>query len=59
LSLSKKGMVTFLPHDNAGNPQTGFTDNWWTGMEMLHTLFVMEHNAICETLRAAYPDWTG
>jgi hypothetical protein len=58
LSLFKKGMVSFLPRDNAGNPQTGFNDNWWIGMEMLHTLFAMEHNAICDMLRAAYPDWT-
>jgi hypothetical protein len=59
LELSKEGKVTFLPRDSAGNPQTGFTDNWWVGMEMLHTLFAMEHNAICDMLRAAYPDWTG
>ncbi|EAU35382.1 conserved hypothetical protein [Aspergillus terreus NIH2624] len=58
LSLSRSGTVTFLPRDNAGNPQTGFNNNWWTGMEMLHTLFAMEHNAICDMLRTAYPDWT-
>ena len=31
--------------------------NWWIGLTMLHTLFVREHNAICDMLHAAYPDW--
>ncbi|PIG69587.1 hypothetical protein AARAC_002702 [Aspergillus arachidicola] len=59
LSQVHKGRVAFLPHDSAGNPKTGFPDNWWIGMEMLHTLFALEHNAICDMLRTAYPDWTG
>lgn len=59
LLLTQGGKETFIPRDDAGNPKTGFSDNWWTGMEMLHTLFAMEHNAICDMLRAAYPDWTG
>ena len=28
-------------------------------MEMLHTLFALEHNAICDVLRGTYPTWTG
>ena len=28
-------------------------------MEMLHTLFALEHNAICDKLRHANPDWSG
>ncbi|KAL5351764.1 hypothetical protein ACLOAV_003625 [Pseudogymnoascus australis] len=59
LLLTQGGKETLIPRDDAGNPKTGFSDNWWTGMEMLHTLFAMEHNAICDMLRAAYPDWTG
>jgi hypothetical protein len=27
------------------------------GMEMLHTLFAMEHNTICDFLRNNHPDW--
>ncbi|KAG9851264.1 heme peroxidase, partial [Aureobasidium melanogenum] len=50
---------TFLPRDTEGNPKTGFSDNWWTGMELLHTLFALEHNAICDKIREAHPDWTG
>jgi tetratricopeptide (TPR) repeat protein len=35
----------------------GFTRNWWVGLSMLHTLFVREHNAICDMLHKAYPQW--
>jgi hypothetical protein len=59
LILAEESMQAFLQRDIAGNPRTGFSDNWWTGMEMLHTLFAMEHNAICDTIRASHPDWTG
>ena len=46
-----------LPLDDKGIEQTGFTRNWWIGLTMLHTLFTREHNAICDRLREAYPDW--
>jgi hypothetical protein len=36
---------------------TGFRRNWWVGLTMLHTLFVREHNAICDMLYAANPAW--
>ncbi len=49
----------FLPRDAQGNPVTGFSNNWWIGMELLHTVFAREHNSICLTLRKAYPSWTG
>jgi hypothetical protein len=32
-------------------------NNWWLGLEMLHTLFVLEHNAICDELAKTHPDW--
>ncbi len=35
----------------------GFTDNWWIGLAMLHTLFTLEHNHICSLLAAQHPDW--
>ncbi|KAK4155726.1 alpha-dioxygenase 2 [Chaetomidium leptoderma] len=59
LTLDEMGAVSFLPRDKDGNPLTGFNNNWWIGMEMLHTLFAKEHNAICDALKAAYPDMTG
>jgi len=30
---------------------------FWVGLLMLHTLFTLEHNAICDRLRAEYPTW--
>ena len=59
LTLTKDGREHFLPRDPDGNPLTGFNNNWWIGMEMLHTLFALEHNAVCDMLRRAYPTWTG
>ncbi|KAJ4303955.1 hypothetical protein N0V88_001556 [Collariella sp. IMI 366227] len=59
LALDETGAVSFLPRDKDGNPMTGFNNNWWIGMEMLHTLFALEHNTICDALKEAYPDMTG
>jgi hypothetical protein len=41
-----------------GVPLTGFFENWWVGLTLLHTLFTLEHNAICTRLKTAYPSWT-
>ncbi|MFG1708297.1 peroxidase family protein [Nonomuraea sp. M3C6] len=38
-----------------GIPITGFRDNWWLGLSVMHTLFAREHNAVCEALRSEYP----
>jgi hypothetical protein len=48
-----------LPIDPVtGISLTGFNDNWWLGLGLLHTLFALEHNAICESLHLQYPHWT-
>jgi hypothetical protein len=49
----------FIPRAEDGTPKTGFSDNWWLGVEMLHTLFALEHNAICDKIRKGHPSWTG
>ncbi len=46
-----------LPLDDNGIELTGFVRNWWVGLSLLHTLFVQEHNAICEHLASRYPEW--
>jgi hypothetical protein len=58
LEVDEKKFVTYLPRDGNNIPQTGFYANWWLGLEMLHTIFVLEHNAICDALSAAYPSWS-
>ena len=35
---------------NQGYEVTGFKDNWWVGLSMLHNLFVQEHNSIADML---------
>jgi hypothetical protein len=31
---------------------------FWIGLALLQTLFILEHNAICDRLRAEYPSWS-
>lgn len=57
LKLNKDGSGPFLPRDATGLPKTGFNTSWWVGMELLHTLFAMEHNAICDAIKKANPSW--
>lgn len=46
-----------LPTDYwSGVPVTGFNNNWWVGLSMMHQLFTLEHNAIAERLKQHYPD---
>ncbi|WP_030612280.1 peroxidase family protein [Streptomyces sclerotialus] len=44
-----------LPMGGNGIPLTGFADNWWLGLSVIHTLFAREHNAVCEALHKEYP----
>jgi hypothetical protein len=40
----------------SGKPVTGFNENWWVGLSMLHQLFTLEHNAIATKLKQKYPE---
>src|SRR4051794_36051118 len=53
LELTRHGTESLLPRDQDGKPRTGFNSNWWIGLEILHTLFALEHNALCDMFREA------
>ena len=55
LRLEPTGLLPTDPE--TGLSFTGFTDNWWIGLAMLHTLFTQEHNYICDLLAHEHPDW--
>jgi Animal haem peroxidase len=40
--------------------QAGAEDlpGFWLGLAMMHTLFTLEHNAICDQLKMSYPSWS-
>ncbi|KNC99779.1 uncharacterized protein SPPG_05157 [Spizellomyces punctatus DAOM BR117] len=54
LRLAENGL---LPFGDDGLEITGFKDNWWSGLSMLHNIFTREHNAICDMYKAKHPDW--
>ena len=37
--------------------QSAALAGWWVGLEMLFTLFTLEHNSICDALKLASPEW--
>jgi hypothetical protein len=48
-----------LPQDLDGLMDlSGVGGNFWVGLGLLHTLFSLEHNAICDRLRAEYRTWS-
>jgi hypothetical protein len=40
-----------------GREITGFTENGWVGLSLLHALFALEHNSICDMLRKHNTKW--
>jgi hypothetical protein len=55
LRLEPTGLLPTDPE--TGLSFTGFTDNWWVGLAMLHTLFTQEHNYLCDVLAHEHPNW--
>ncbi len=56
LNVEKNGL---LPVDTkTGIEITGVSGNWWVGLDLMHTLFTLEHNAICDRLHSEYPSWS-
>jgi len=50
LDRDEKKQEYRLPTDDVGEV-TGFRENWWLGLSLLHNLFAMEHNHIVDELR--------
>ena len=36
---------------------TGMTENAWVALSLLHGLFALEHNAVCDRLAQEFPSW--
>jgi hypothetical protein len=56
LAINSDGLLPVDPV--SGIDVAGVNSNWWVGLSMLHTLFTMEHNVICDRLKDQYPEWT-
>ncbi len=50
----KVGPNNMIPMDPQALAQPGV----WLGLVILHNLFSLEHNAICDRLREEYPSWS-
>ncbi len=44
-----------MPDDPAIDPR--LVPGFWLGLLLMQTLFTLEHNSICDRLRAEYPQW--
>ena len=53
LRLEPTGLLPVDPE--TGIHFSGFTDNWSIGLAMLHTLFTLEHNHVCDLLADQHP----
>ena len=56
LRLGSDNLLPVDPH--TGIDISGVTGNWWVGLSMLHTLFTLEHNAICDRLHSEFKTWS-
>ena len=55
LRIEPTGLLPVDP--DTGLQFAGFSDNWWIGLAMLHTLFTLEHNYLCDLLAHEHPQW--
>ncbi len=63
LRAGREGKVLVSPSGRlgvdpvTGREITGFTENGWVGLSLLHALFALEHNSICDHLKTHNPLW--
>ena len=63
LRAGREGKVLVSPSGRlgvdpvTGREITGFTENGWVGLSLLHALFALEHNAICDELKKHNAHW--
>ena len=59
MNIGDDGLLPLDPDPRLhGIDHAGFNNNWWLGLSLLHTLFVKEHNAICDALKRTYSGWS-
>jgi len=54
----KVGPDGLIPVDSTTEKHPADEPGFWIGLAMMHTLFTLEHNAICDRLRTEYPRWS-
>ncbi len=64
LGLQEDGSLPIEDKTVRGKPSknlelAGVNGNWWVGLSVLHRLFVHEHNAVVDRLRADHPTASG
>jgi len=55
IKIGRDGRLLLDPE--TGLEITGMRENGWVALSLLHSLFALEHNAICDALRHANPSW--
>lgn len=55
LTVGRGGRIPREPQ--TGLPAVGFSDNWWLGLDLMHSVWVLEHNAIADHLAEQFPGW--
>ncbi|HEX2911167.1 MAG TPA: peroxidase family protein [Chloroflexia bacterium] len=55
LKIGEDGLLHIPPNAPV---QPSSVPGWWLGLSMMITTFTLEHNSICDRLKAEYPHWT-